>query len=101
MKPKREDYRLGRLMQGQGQHGMTLDMLDWEEDAGTGDTDPQRFPAIDYWIGECRRRRNKAVREQLQSGCFGMSDGPIERRGVHAAEGRKPDAGPAAAGTEG
>ena len=51
MKPKRKDYRLGRLMQGQGQHGIMLDMLDWEEDAGTGggDTDPQRFPAVDYW----------------------------------------------------
>ena len=36
MKPKRKDYRLGRLMQGQGQHGIMLDMLDWEEDAGTG-----------------------------------------------------------------
>lgn len=99
MKPKREDYRLGQLMRGQGQHGITLDMFDWEEDAGTGILIPSAFQPLT--IGKCRRRRNKAVRQQLQSGCFGMSDGPIERRGVHAAEGRKPDVGPAAAGTEG
>lgn len=34
--PSAKDYRLGQLMQGQGQHGITLNMLDWEEDAGTG-----------------------------------------------------------------
>ena len=99
MKPKRKDYRLGRLMQGQGQHGIMLDMLDWEEDAGTGILIPSVFQPLT--IGKCRRRRNKAIREQLQSGCFGMPGGPIERRGVHAAEGRKPDVGPAAAWTEG
>ena len=47
MKPKRKDHRLGRLMQGAMP---ARDNAGYARlGGGNGDTDPQRFPAADYW----------------------------------------------------